>query len=100
MQARHFGLPFRMTVQVTEHRPPEEFVDEQVRGPFGHWWHRHTFTKAVGGGTRVVEEIDFASPLGALGRLVDRLVLERYLRRLVAARNAWLKETLEASPTR
>ena len=97
-QARHFGLPFRMTVRVTEHRAPEEFVDEQVRGPFGHWWHRHTFTEVAGGGTRVVDEIDFASPLRPLGRLVDRLVLERYLRRIVVARNVWLKETLEAAP--
>lgn len=97
-QARHFGLPFRMTVQVTEHRPPVEFVDVQVRGPFAHWHHRHLFEPTPDGGTRVRDEIDFSSPLGLLGRLVDRLVLERYLQRLVSRRNAWLKETLEGPP--
>lgn len=97
-QARHFGLPFRMTVKITEHRAPQEFVDVQVRGPFAHWHHRHLFEPSPDGGTLMRDEIDFRSPLGVLGRLVDRLVLERYLRRLVARRNAWLKSTLEATP--
>lgn len=96
-RARHFGLPFRMTVRVTEHRAPDEFVDVQVRGPFAHWHHRHRFEALAEGRTRVIDEIDFASPLGPVGRMVDRVVLERYLRRLVGARNAWLKETAEST---
>lgn len=46
----------------------------------------------------MTDEIDFRSPLGPLGRAVDRLVLERYLRRLIGSRNSRLKATLE-SPT-
>ncbi len=46
----------------------------------------------------MTDEIDFRSPLGPLGRAVDRLVLERYLRRLIGSRDSWLKATLE-SPT-
>lgn len=93
-QARHFGVPFRMTVQVVEHRPPHEFVDVQVRGPFAVWRHLHRF-EPTEGGTRVTDEIEFRSPLGPLGRLVDRLVLERYMHRLITARNQWLKDALE-----
>ena len=33
-QARHFGLPFRMTSKITEYERPTHFVDEQVSGPF------------------------------------------------------------------
>ena len=97
-EARHFGLPFRMTARVIEYRRPHEFVDVQVRGPFARWHHRHRFAADGHGGTVMTDEIDFRSPFGPLGRAVDRLVLERYLRRLITARNSWLKATLE-SPT-
>ena len=36
-QARHFGLPFRMTSKITVYERPSRFVDEQVRGPFVSW---------------------------------------------------------------
>lgn len=39
--------------------------------------------------------IDFAAPWGPLGRLADRLVLDRYMRSLIVERNAWLKTELE-----
>jgi ligand-binding SRPBCC domain-containing protein len=42
-QARHFGLPFRMTSAVTDFDRPYRFVDEQTRGPFASWWHEHCF---------------------------------------------------------
>lgn len=42
-RAVHFGIPFRMTVAITEHEAPDRFVDEQVRGPFGRWRHEHLF---------------------------------------------------------
>ena len=95
-EARHFGVPFRMTSQVVEYRRPEEFVDVQVRGPFRSWRHLHRFEPHGDGGTLMTDEIELGSPLGGVGRVVDRLVLTRYMRRLIAARNAWLKATLEA----
>jgi ligand-binding SRPBCC domain-containing protein len=72
------------------------FVDEQVRGPFGAWWHEHLFSDAGGGRTLMVDVVRFHSPLGPLGRLVDALVLERHLTHLLGQRNSWLKGELEA----
>ncbi|MEH3033483.1 MAG: SRPBCC family protein [Aeromicrobium erythreum] len=92
-RARHFGLPFRLTSRITVSERPDRFVDEQVRGPFGHWRHEHRF-ELRGTGTLMVDRIDFASPLGPLGRLVDAVALERYMRRLIETRNAWLAEQL------
>jgi len=94
-RAVHFGIPFRMTVVVTEHDAPARFVDEQVRGPFGHWHHEHLFTPDAAGRTLVTDRISFASPLGAAGAAVDRVFLTRYLTRLIRTRNDWLKQTLE-----
>ena len=47
-QARHFGLPFRMTSKITEYERPTHFVDEQVSGPFAFWWHEHRFEEQHG----------------------------------------------------
>ncbi len=40
---------------------------------------------------------EFASPLGPLGLLFDRLVLRRYLRRLLMARAEAIKRAAETS---
>ncbi len=92
-RARHFGLPFTMTSQITEYEAPRRFVDEQVTGPFARWWHEHTFEE-VGGATVMTDRVEFASPLGPLGRLVDSMILNRYLTRLLTERNRWLTGAL------
>lgn len=95
-QARHFGVPVRMTSGITELDRPRRFVDEQVAGPFAHWRHEHLFT-AVDTGTRMVDVIDFRAPLGPLGALVDRMVLTRYMTHLIRERNTWLAAAAGAS---
>jgi ligand-binding SRPBCC domain-containing protein len=94
-QAKHFGLPFRMTSKITEYEQPTRFVDEQTSGPFASWWHEHQFAEHRGQ-TVMTDLVRYRSPAGPLGRLVDRVVLERYMRRLLMLRNAWLKDNLEA----
>lgn len=93
-QARHFGVPFRLTSQITDYVRPLRFVDEQTRGPFRRWRHTHTFV-AEGSTTVMLDEVDYLAPCGVLGRLVERLVLTRYLKRLITRRNEWLRAELE-----
>jgi ligand-binding SRPBCC domain-containing protein len=95
-RARHFGVAFRMTAVITEYQYPSRFVDEQLHGPFRRWWHEHTFKTAANGETVMTDVVQFQSPLGPLGSLADRLVLDRYMPCLLRQRNAWLKATLEA----
>jgi len=67
-EARHFGIPFRMTSKVDEFERPLRFVDYQVGGPFGRWWHEHLFEAAPDGGTCMRDHvIEFRSPLGPIG---------------------------------
>lgn len=93
-RATHFGVPWRLTSLISEYEAPHRFVDEQVSGPFEHWRHEHLFEER-GSGTVMRDIIDFAAPWGPLGRLADRLVLDRYMRSLIVERNAWLKTELE-----
>jgi ligand-binding SRPBCC domain-containing protein len=93
-QARHFGLPFRMTSKITVYERPSLFVDEQVRGPFAAWWHEHRFEEKAGK-TVMTDVVHYRSPAGSLGRLVERAFLERYMQRLLQQRNAWLEAELD-----
>ena len=91
-KARHFGFPFRLTSTVTAWDRPTRFVDEQTRGPFASWWHEHRFEPMADGGTRMLDTIIFRSPLGPIGRVVDAVILEAYMRRLIERRNEWLQK--------
>lgn len=53
-RARHFGVWFTMTSEITELDRPFWFVDEQATGPFRVFKHQHEF-EATGDGTRMVE---------------------------------------------
>ncbi|MFG1872581.1 SRPBCC family protein [Micromonospora arborensis] len=99
-KARHFGLPWRMTVQITDYRRPYGFTDKQISGPFGRWHHEHSFTRnpADSSATVMRDVIDFTAPMGLIGRLVAGLILRPYLQRLVARRNAYLAATLARLP--
>ncbi|WP_007510336.1 SRPBCC family protein [Pseudofrankia saprophytica] len=88
-RARHFGLPITMTSRVTALEFPVRFVDEQVKGPFKSFRHVHEF-EATSGGTVMTDRVRFTAPLGPLGRLVERLVLGRYLERLIVDRGHFL----------
>jgi ligand-binding SRPBCC domain-containing protein len=92
-QARHFGLTWRLTARITSYDPPRRFVDEQESGPFKRWRHAHHFEPDGAGGTVMKDVIDFASPLGPVGRIVDSVLLSRYLPRLIRIRNAYLAST-------
>lgn len=93
-RARHFGIPFRLTSRITAYDRPRRFVDEQVAGPFTRWWHEHEFSDQ-GEATLMTDRIEFAAPFGPLGRLAERVVLVRYMERLILERNSWLKRELE-----
>lgn len=84
-EARHFGITQRMTSRITAFQPPVYFQDSMVRGPFASFVHDHHFSP-VEGGTLVRDHVRFASPLGWLGRMADRLVITWYLRRLLQQR--------------
>jgi len=93
-RARHFGLWWSLTSRITAVDAPVRFEDVQERGPFAWFRHEHRF-ETVGGATRMHDHWEHQSPFGPLGRLVDRVVLSRYMRSLLVARNDALKRAAE-----
>jgi ligand-binding SRPBCC domain-containing protein len=90
----HFMVRQRLTSMITVFEPPNLFVDEMQDGPFKRWKHSHRFF-AENGGTRMVDKVEFASPFGALGELVDTLVMKSYMTRFLLTHNAFIKQLAE-----
>ena len=82
------GLPMRWRSEITEWRPPYSFVDEQRRGPYKKWVHRHTFSEEAGG-TRVGDEVTY-DVIG--GALVHTLFVKRDLEKIFDYRVTVLRE--------
>lgn len=75
------GIPLRWLTKIERWNPPHEFIDVQAKGPYHFWRHTHRFS-AVEGGTSIVDIVDYALPLGPLGRLVHRIQVARDLGRI------------------
>jgi ligand-binding SRPBCC domain-containing protein len=98
-RARHLGLPFTLMSRITAFEPGVLFVDEQIAGPFRRLRHEHRFVDHDGG-CLMTDDITFEAPLGALGRLAERLVLDRYMRDLIETRNRHLLAAARGSVAR
>jgi len=93
-RAWHFGLPLRMTSRITAMSQPHSFTDEQTRGPFAFFTHEHVF-RPNGTGTIMIDRVSFAAPLGVLGKIMEHLVLARYMRKVIENRNTYLQSVIE-----
>jgi ligand-binding SRPBCC domain-containing protein len=98
-RGRHFGVTQHFTSRITAFQPPSYFQDSMQRGAFRSFVHDHYFV-AVDGGTRMTDVLEFSAPLGILGRLAERVVLRRYLERLLASRAVVIKGACEALSAR
>lgn len=98
-EAVHFGVKQRLEVMITEWERPVRFVDEMVRGAFKSMRHEHRFV-ASGSGTLMYDTFVFEAPFGFLGRIVEWLVLEGYMRGFLYKRNQVLKELAESDDWR
>lgn len=82
------GIPMGWESEITVWKPPFEFVDEQIRGPYRRWHHRHTFTPQ-NNGTLVTDEVTY-DVLG--GAIVNRLFVRGELEKIFAFREETLRK--------
>ena len=94
-RAKHFGIWQRLTSRITEMQRPHYFVDEMVSGAFSYFHHKHIF-EVTSQGTVMTDTFVYGTPMGILGRLFDRLVLEKYMYQLLSERNRIIKEVAES----
>jgi ligand-binding SRPBCC domain-containing protein len=80
----------------TAYDPPHSFEDQQVRGPFRSWRHRH-IVESHRDGAILLDDIEYTPPFGLLGRIVDGIVIKPRLRKVFAFRHRVTRECCEGS---
>ena len=94
-KARHLFKTRIMRSRMTSMNRPLSFTDEMVEGDFKSLRHEHYF-KSIGNGTLLIDLFHFESPYGGLGKLVNRLFLTDYLKKLLESRNDVIREYAES----
>lgn len=79
-------IPITIEAEHVAYEPNVRFEDVMRRGPFAHWHHKHLFFRE-GTRCRLRDEIDYALPLGALGRWAGAWAVQRRLARMFAYRH-------------
>lgn len=95
-EGRHLGVRQRFTAEVTAFDRPNYFRDVMTAGAFRSFAHDHRFEDR-GGATVMTDVVEFRSPFGPVGWLVDRLFMAGYLRRLLGGRCRAIKARAEAT---
>ena len=93
-QAKHLFKTRLFTSKITAMQSPVSFTDEMVKGDFKSFHHEHHF-KAAANGTIMIDLINFETPYGKIGKIVNALFLKSYLQKFLIKRNEVIKEYAE-----
>lgn len=94
-KATHFGISQIMSVKITMMVFNVAFMDEMVEGPFKGFTHLHRFDEH-NGGTLMTDSFEYQTPFGIVGKLFDKVILKRYMSRLLQHRNRMIKQAAES----
>ena len=98
-RGRHFGITWEHTSRVTTLERPKHFRDVMVKGAFKYFMHDHYFSRASGM-TVMKDVLQFEAPLGALGTIVDGLILRAHMNALLIRRNDYIKRVAQTEDWR
>jgi len=73
------GIKLNWMTEITHVKDDEYFVDEQRSGPYALWHHQHHF-KEIKGGVLMTDELNYAIPYGILGRVANKLLVEKQIK--------------------
>ena len=79
------GFPTRWITMITSYKKNEMFVDEQLKGPYSYWHHKHFFEE-INGKVKMIDEIHYALPLQILRELVHPLIIKPQINRIFSFR--------------
>ncbi|MFZ5979645.1 MAG: SRPBCC family protein [Candidatus Zixiibacteriota bacterium] len=87
---RALGVRLHWRTLITDYRPPYNFVDVQLKGPYKFWHHTHRFERHPEG-TLMYDRVVYALPFGWLGRLIHALAVRRQLSAIFEFREKVIK---------
>jgi ligand-binding SRPBCC domain-containing protein len=80
------GISSNWVTEITHIEEKKYFIDEQRFGPYSMWHHEHWF-EPIPGGIEMTDRISYKLPLGFVGRLVEKWVVRKQLRKIFSFRH-------------
>lgn len=84
------GFRIRWESEITGITKFEQFIDEQRKGPFVYWRHKHLFNEKAGM-TEIRDYLQYALPFGMAGAVFHPLI-KRKMKKMFIYRNKKLEE--------
>jgi ligand-binding SRPBCC domain-containing protein len=80
-----WGIKTDWVTEITHIRELEYFVDEQRIGPYALWHHQHILIPQEKG-VLMQDIVTYAPPMGLIGAIANKLIIEKKLREIFAYR--------------
>lgn len=93
-RGKHFGIYLNHQSKITEMEDPNYFADEMIKGHFKFFRHEHSFV-TQNGKTVMIDLVQYETPFGIFGKLLDKFTLKNYMTNLIRTRNEFLKNLAE-----
>ncbi len=85
------GIPMDWCTEITHVIDKKYFVDEQRFGPYAMWHHQHHFN-VVEGGIEMTDIVNYAIPLGILGRMMNSILISNEIEKIFTYREKKIAE--------
>lgn len=79
------GIQMDWCTEITHVIDKKYFVDEQRFGPYSMWHHQHHF-KVVEGGIEMTDIVNYAVPMGILGRMMNSIMISNEIEKIFSYR--------------
>lgn len=90
------GVPVTWVTLISDWNPSSSFVDEQIKGPYSKWHHKHVFYP-VQGGTLVRDEVTFRVPGWIFGKLFLTPWIRKDVNKIFSFRKMKLNEMCQTN---
>ncbi|ATH08701.1 TIGR01777 family protein [Halobacteriovorax marinus] len=80
------GIPMKWKTKISEYEEGKYFIDEQLKGPYSKWVHRHEFIPHKNG-TLISDKVVYKIPLGILGKLAAGWFVKKDVNNIFNYRN-------------
>ena len=85
----------KWVTKILEVNEPYGFVDQQIKGPFKNWKHAHYINKKDEEHTTIHDVVSYQLPFGVFGKLLDKLFVNKMLKKLINQRYNKLEEIIK-----
>lgn len=76
-----FGIKTTWASKISDIDAPYTFSDEQIKGPYSKWLHKHTFA-AHPNGTLMTDEVEYALPFSFLEDFIHENIVRKKLNQI------------------